>query len=204
MKPKRAAIYSRVSTMDQHPEMQERELAQYVARRNWLLHKIYSDKGVSGAAEKRPGLDALLEDCRRRKIDVVVVWKFDRFGGSLRQLVNALEMFRQLGIAFCSCTEAIDTSLPHGEMLFQIIGAIAQWERSLIAERVRAGLQHARAKGRRLGRPPVRQLTAKEAAELRSERAKSKSPFRMLARKFGVSVWTAHSLCVKRTKIRMH
>ena len=132
MKPKRAAIYSRVSTMDQHPEMQERELAQYVARRNWLLHKIYSDKGVSGAAEKRPGLDALLEDCRRRKIDVVVVWKFDRFGGSLRQLVNALEMFRQLGIAFCSCTEAIDTSLPHGEMLFQIIGAIAQWERSLI------------------------------------------------------------------------
>src|SRR5256885_267006 len=84
---------------------------------------------------------------------------------------------------------AIYTSLPHGEMLFQIIGAIAQWERSLIAERVRAGLQHARARGRTLGRPPVRQLTPKEAAELRSERARSKSPFRILAKKFGVSVW---------------
>jgi DNA invertase Pin-like site-specific DNA recombinase len=82
---------------------------------------------------------------------VVVVWKFDRFARSLKALLNSLELFRKLGIAFVSCTEAIDTSLPHGEMLFQIIGAIAQWERSLIVERVRAGLQHARSRGQRLG-----------------------------------------------------
>jgi DNA invertase Pin-like site-specific DNA recombinase len=193
---KRAAIYTRVSTGDQHPEMQEEELVQYVARRNWTLHKTYSDK-VSGIAEKRPGLDALLDDCRRRKVDVVVVWKFDRFARSLKQLINALELFRQLSIGFVSCTEAIDTSLPHGEMLFQIIGAIAQWERSLIAERVRAGLQHARSLGRQLGRPPCRVLTLEEFAKLRKERVRSKTPFRTLAKKYGVSVFTAHTLCAR-------
>jgi DNA invertase Pin-like site-specific DNA recombinase len=191
---KKVAIYTRVSTTDQHPEMQHEELIRYIRSRNWTLYKAYGDK-ISGAMGKRPGLDALLDDCRRRKIDVVVVWKFDRFARSLKHLVNALELFRQLGIGFVSCTEAIDTSLPHGEMLFQIIGAIAQWERSLIAERVRAGLQHARTKGQRLGRPPLRRLSAKEVAELRSERAKRKSPYRMLAAKYGVSVFTAHKLC---------
>jgi DNA invertase Pin-like site-specific DNA recombinase len=112
MRVPRAAVYTRVSTLDQHPEIQQEELVQYVARRHWTLHKIYTDKGVSGIAEKRPGLDLLLEDCRRRRVDVVVVWKFDRFGRSLKQLVNALELFRKLGISFVSCTEAIDTSLP--------------------------------------------------------------------------------------------
>jgi DNA invertase Pin-like site-specific DNA recombinase len=91
-----------------------------------------------------------------------------------------------------------DTSLPHGEMLFQIIGAIAQWERSLIAERVRAGLQHARSQGRRLGRPPCRVLTPKEIVKLRKERIRSKTPFRTLAEKYGVSVFTAHALCARR------
>jgi DNA invertase Pin-like site-specific DNA recombinase len=130
----------------------------------------------------------------------VVVWKFDRFARSLKQLLNALELFRTLGIAFVSCTEAIDTSLPHGEMLFQIIGAIAQWERSLIVERVRAGLQHARSQGKRLGRPPLRVLTRNDVAELRKERARTKAPFRTLATKYGLSVWTVHKLCVGRRK----
>jgi DNA invertase Pin-like site-specific DNA recombinase len=134
--------------------VQEQELVEYAERRNWIVQKVYCDKGVTGATEKRPALDALLDDCHRRKIDVVLVWKFDRFARSLKQLLNALELFRGLGIGFVSCTEAIDTSLPHGEMIFQIIGAIAQWERSLIAERVRAGLQNARRQGKRLGRPP--------------------------------------------------
>jgi DNA invertase Pin-like site-specific DNA recombinase len=149
--------------------------------------------------EKRPGLDDLLKDCRRRKIDIVVVWKFDRFARSLKQLLNALELFRELGIGFVSCTEAIDTSLPHGEMLFQIIGAIAQWERSLIVERVKAGLQHARSQGRRLGRPPLRTLTPKDVRELRKERVRTKTPFRTLAKKYGISVFTAHTLCVRRS-----
>lgn len=175
--------------------MQEQELREYVARRNWVLYKVYRDQGVSGATERRPALDALLDDCRRRKIDVVVVWKFDRFGRSLKQLLNALELFRKLEIGFVSCTEAIDTSLPHGEMLFQIIGAIAQWERSLIVERVKAGLQHARSQGKRLGRPPLRVLKPKDVAELRKERKRTKAPFRELAAKYGISVFTAHRLC---------
>ena len=195
MEAKRVALYTRVSTNDQHPEMQRRELVEYVKRRGWRLCKEYCDKGVSGTKEHRPALDALLEDCRRSKIDVVVVWKFDRFARSLQQLLHALELFRKLGIGFVSCTEAIDTSLPHGEMLFQIIGAIAQWERSLIVERVRAGLQHARSQGKRLGRPPLRVLNAKDVAALRRERARTKATFRELASKYGVSVFTAHRLC---------
>jgi DNA invertase Pin-like site-specific DNA recombinase len=195
MKAKRAAIYTRVSTTDQHPEMQEQELRDYVASRNWTIHRVYSDKGVSGTVEKRPGLDALMEDCRRRKVDLVIVWKFDRFARSLKQLLNALELFRELGIGFVSCTEAIDTSLPHGEMLFQIIGAIAQWERSLIVERVKAGLQLARQQGKRLGRPSLRELTPGETAKLKKERKRKHVPFRELAKTYGVSVWTAHHLC---------
>jgi DNA invertase Pin-like site-specific DNA recombinase len=195
MKLKRAAIYTRVSTLDQHPEMQEQELRDYVARRNWTLNQVYTDKGVSGAAEKRPGLDAMMNDCRHRKVDVVIVWKFDRFARSLKQLLNALELFRELGIGFVSCTEAIDTSLPHGEMLFQIIGAIAQWERSLIVERVKAGLQHARQQGKKLGRPSLRKLTPVEIAQLRKDRKQKQVPYRELAEKYGVSVFTAHQLC---------
>ena len=195
MKAKKVAIYTRVSTADQHPEMQELELRDYVASRNWTIHRIYCDKGVSGAVEKRPGLDAMMTDCRRRKVDVVIVWKFDRFARSLKQLLNALELFRQLGIGFVSCTEAIDTSLPHGEMLFQIIGAIAQWERSLIVERVKAGLQHARQQGKRLGRPSLLELKPDEVKKLRNERKRNHVPFRELAKKYGVSLWTAHHLC---------
>jgi DNA invertase Pin-like site-specific DNA recombinase len=195
MKTKRVAIYTRVSTTDQHPEMQEEELREYVARRNWTIYRIYCDKGVSGAVAKRPELDAMMNDCRRRKVDIVIVWKFDRFARSLKQLLNALELFRELGIGFVSCTEAIDTSLPHGEMLFQITGAIAQWERSLIVERVKAGLQHARSLGKKLGRPSLRQLNAVEVRQLKNERKKMQVQYRALAKKYGVSVFTAHQLC---------
>lgn len=195
MKDLKVAIYTRVSTTDQNPEMQRDELLEYIRRRGWILYKEYCDKGISGIKESRPALDALLSDCRRRKIDVLVVWRFDRFARSLRQLLSALELFRALKISFVSCTEAIDTSLPQGEMLFQIIGAIAQWERSLIAERVRAGIQHARSKGKRLGRPALKVLSAEEIRELRQERTRTKKPFRKLAAKYGISVFTAHKLC---------
>jgi DNA invertase Pin-like site-specific DNA recombinase len=194
---RKAAIYTRVSSADQHPEMQKQELVNYVKRRGWNLYKEYSDKGVSGAVERRRALDALLADCRQKKIDFVVVWKFDRFARSLKQLLNALELFRTLNIGFVSCTEAIDTSLPHGEMLFQIIGAIAQWERTLIVERVKAGLQYARSQGTRLGRPPLRVLTPREIAKLRKERVRTKAPIRTLATKYKISVWSAHRLCTK-------
>jgi DNA invertase Pin-like site-specific DNA recombinase len=152
----------------------------------------------TGATANRPELDELLKDCRRRSIDIVVVWKFDRFARSLKNLIAGLELCRALGIDFVSVTEAVDTSLPAGEMLFQMIGAVAQFERSLIAQRVRSGLANARANGKILGRPPLRKLTRKEIANLRRQRAHGKVTFRILAKKFGVSVWTAHNLCSRR------
>ena len=197
MKQKRAALYVRVSSDEQHTEMQERALREYVERRTWVLHKIYRDK-CTGATASRPGLDELLKDCRHRSIDVVIVWKFDRFARSLKNLIAGLELCRALGIDFVSVTEAVDTSLPAGEMLFQMIGAVAQFERSLIAERVRSGLANARANGKVLGRPPLRKLTRKETAELRTQRRHGKVTFRILAKNFGVSVWIAHRLCAGR------
>ena len=194
MKQKRAALYVRVSSDEQHTEMQERALREYVERRTWVLHKIYRDK-CTGATASRPGLDELLKDCRHRSIDVVIVWKFDRFARSLKNLIAGLELCRALGIDFVSVTEAVDTSLPAGEMLFQMIGAVAQFERSLIGERVKSGLANARAKGKSLGRPSLRKLSPAETRQLRQERIRRNVPFRILARRFGVSVWTAHRLC---------
>lgn len=193
MKPKRAGLYVRVSTEDQRTDLQERQLKAYVERRGWKLHKIYRDK-ISGATVSRPGLDELLKDCRRRAIDVVVVWKFDRFARSLKTLISGLELCRALGIDFVSVTEAVDTSVPAGEMLFQMIGAVAQFERSLIGERVRAGIDNARKKGIVLGRPALRVLNRKEVGDLRGMRQDGLS-YRSLAERFGVSVWTAHGLC---------
>jgi DNA invertase Pin-like site-specific DNA recombinase len=117
---------------------------------------------------------------------------------TLKNLIAGLELCTALGIDFVSVTEAVDTSLPAGEMLFQMIGAFAQFERSLIAERVRSGLANARANGKMLGRPPLRKLTRGEVADLRKQRAHGKLPFRILAKNFGVSVWTAHRLCAGR------
>jgi DNA invertase Pin-like site-specific DNA recombinase len=124
----------------------------------------------------------------------VLVWKFDRFARSLRQLVSALELFRNFGIGFVSATEAIDTSLPSGELVFQIFGAIAQFERALIGERVKAGLGQARRNGKRIGRPPIRALTTEERIALRKEHRGGKS-LRQLAQAYGVTLWTAYSVC---------
>ena len=194
---KQAAVYVRVSTGEQNTGVQETELKQYARRCGWVVHKVYRDHGVSGTSASRPALDQLMADCRRKKegIDVVLVWKFDRFARSLRQLTAALEEFRSLEISFCSATENIDTSVPHGELVFQILAALAQWERALIGERVAAGVKHARSLGKRLGRPPVRELSAEEVKRLKRERARHHVPFRQLAQRFGVSVWTAYRLC---------
>src|SRR5207237_1758145 len=113
----------------------------------------YVDIGVSGAQRRRPQLDTLIQDARKRRFDVVLVWKFDRFARSVKHLVDSLEEFRALGIDFISYTEGVDTTTPTGQLLFHIVGAVAQFERDLIAKRVRAGIAHARAMGRRIGRP---------------------------------------------------
>src|SRR5213080_564667 len=151
-----AAIYARVSksTGAQSPEMQLRELREFCARRGWNLFGEYVDQ-ASGSRESRPELQRLLGDCRRRRVDAVVVYRYDRFARSLRQLVNALEEFRGLGIDFISLHEGVDTSTPNGRLVFGIFATIAEFERELIRDRVRSGLASARAKGKRLGRPRV-------------------------------------------------
>jgi len=153
---KRAAIYARVSTRNgQNPEMQIDELRAYCKRREWEIAGEFVDSGVSGAKEHRPALDHLLTDCRRRCVDAVVVYRYDRFARSLRQLVNALEEFRALGIDFVSIPEGVDTSTPNGRLVFGIFASIAEFERELIRDRVRSGLASAKARGKRLGRPRV-------------------------------------------------
>lgn len=153
----RAALYARVSTTNhgQDVGMQVRELRQFCEARGWEVVGEYRDEGISGTKEKRPELDRLMAEAHRRKFDVAVVWKFDRFARSVSHLLRALETFNALGVGFVSLSESLDTSTPAGKMVFTVLGAVAELERSLIAERVRAGLRNARAKGTRLGRPCV-------------------------------------------------
>ena len=151
---KRAAIYARVSTHNgQNPEMQVSEIRAYCERRGWEVVGEFVDAGISGAKERRPALDRLLSLCRKRSVDAVIVYRYDRFARSLRQLVNALEEFRVLGIDFISLHEGVDTSTPNGRLVFGIFASIAEFERELIRDRVRSGLAAARARGKRLGRP---------------------------------------------------
>jgi DNA invertase Pin-like site-specific DNA recombinase len=151
-KTQRIAIYARVSTADQNAESQLRDLRQYVTARGMDATE-YVDTGYSGAKQHRPALDRLMDDARKRRIDSVVVWRFDRFARSTKHLLLALEEFRALGVQFMSYQEAIDTTSPLGQALFTIVSAVAQLERDLIRERVRAGLRNARAKGKKFGRP---------------------------------------------------
>src|SRR6516225_4948481 len=152
----RAAIYARVSTTNgQDPEMQLRELREHCERRGWSVAGEYVDIGISGSKEKRPELDRLLAHAKRRKFDAVLVYRYDRFARSLRQLVNALAEFDALGIHSVSLHEGVDTSTPNGRLVFGIFASIAEFERELIRSRVRSGLAAAKAKGKRLGRPKV-------------------------------------------------
>ena len=181
------AIYARVSTMNgQDPEMQLRELREYCQRRGWTAVAEYVDAGISGAKEKRPELDKLLADAHRRLFDSVVVWRFDRFARSVSHLLRALETFRSLGIEFVSLSEQVDTSTPAGKLVFTVLGAVAELERSLITERVRAGIRNARAKGKRLGRP----RSGVDKVEISRLRAQGAS-WRAVGAALGVSAATA-------------
>ena len=149
---KTAALYARVSTLDQNCEVQLEDLRRYTSQRFGRSYE-YIDVGVSGTQRRRPQLDALMKDAHKRVFEVVLVWKFDRFARSLKHLIDSLEEFKALGIDFISYTEGVDTTTPSGQLLFHVVGAVAQFERDLIAERVRAGVAHARAMGKRIGRP---------------------------------------------------
>src|SRR5271169_3404372 len=150
----RVGMYARVSTLiGQSPEMQLAELREYTSRRGWEIYGEYVDLGISGSKESRPELNRLMSDAHRRCFDVVLCWKVDRFGRSLKHLVNALADLDSYGVAFVSLRDNLDLSTPSGRLMFQIIGAMAEFEPSLIRERVRAGLRNAKLKGKTLGRP---------------------------------------------------
>lgn len=162
-----AALYARVSTLDQNCEVQLQDLRRFAGQR-FALYREYIDVGVSGAQRHRPQLDALMKDAHKRLFDVVLVWKFDRFARSLKHLIESLDEFSALGIDFVSYTEGVDTTTPSGQLLFHIVGAVAQFERDLIVERVRAGMAHARAMGKRIGRPRA-EIDVQSVVTLRSQ-----------------------------------
>jgi len=184
----RVGIYARVSTlMGQSPEMQLAELREYASRRGWEIYGEYVDSGISGSKESRPELNRLMSDVHLRRFDVVLCWKVDRFGRSLKHLVNALADLDSYGVAFVSLRDNLDLSTPSGRLMFQIIGAMAEFERSLIQERVRAGLRNAKLKGKTLGRPPLA-VDHDRIARLRA----SGASIREIAAQLEVSTATVH------------
>ncbi len=152
---KRAALYMRVSTLDQHPESQLHDLRGLAAQRGYEIVEEYVDHGISGTRVRRPGLDRLMADARHGRFDVVLVWACDRLARSVKHFVDTLAEFDHLGVAFLSFREQIDTAGPLGRAILIIVGAIAELERALIVERVRAGMRRARLEGRRIGRQPL-------------------------------------------------
>ena len=172
------ALYARVSTLDQNCDVQLEDLRRHASKRFARCYE-YTDAGVSGTQRHRPQLDALMRDARKRVFDVVLVWKFDRFARSLKHLIDSLDEFNALGIHFISLTEGVDTTTSAG----QLLGAVAQFERDLIAERVRAGMAHARAMGKHIGRPRA----AVDTAAVRALRSDGKS-LRAIATTLGIPV----------------
>lgn len=195
----RVAVYARVSTSNsgQDPTMQTRELEEYCQHRGWDIAGVYVDVGVSGAKDSRPELNRLMADAHQRRFNAVLVWKLDRFGRSLRHLVNALAEFEALGVAFISLKDNLDLSTPAGRLMFQIIGAMAEFERSLIVERVKAGMRNARAKGKRIGRPPRIHLSPEMRKTIAEAYRNHQGSLRQLAAMFGTSVGTVQR-CVGR------
>src|SRR5580704_8335540 len=193
----KAAVYARVSTNNgQNPEMQLEELRAYCQRRGWEIAGEYVDTGISGSREHRPALDRLLAGCRKRSVDAVVVYRYDRFARSLRQLVNALEEFRALAIEFISLHEGVDTSTPNGRLVFGIFASIAEFERELIRDRVKSGIAAARSKGKKLGRPRV----SLDLARIAALRASGRS-WPQIAKALGLSVGTVYQAAARLSKI---
>jgi putative DNA-invertase from lambdoid prophage Rac len=185
----RVAIYGRISSANhgQDVTLQTRELRQFAEARGWTVAREYTDLGVSGSKDSRPALNRLMIDAKRRQFDIVLCWKLDRFGRSLRHLVNALAELEAVGVAFVSLTDSLDLSTPAGRLMFQVIAAMGEFERELIRERVRAGLRNARAKGRTLGRP----RSSVDAVRVGHLRAQGRS-VREIAKELGYSRSLVH------------
>ena len=191
-KPKRAAIYVRVSTIDQGTGRQEAELKEYVESRGWS-YKIYKDRGHSGAKDDRPALNNLVHDIVRRKADVVVVWALDRLARSLKQLLNIAEYCNRVGADLIVLKQNVDTTLPAGRLTFQVLGAVAEFERELLRERVKSGMAQARRSGKHVGRPPLRKFHAEDIERMRHLRVMGTS-IRKLATDFKTTQWMAARL----------
>jgi DNA invertase Pin-like site-specific DNA recombinase len=179
---KRAAVYVRVSTVDQHPETQLGEVRGFAAQRGFHIVREYTDHGFSGAKARRPALDELMEDARRHKFDVLIVWSIDRLARSTKHLLQTLDELNGLGIQFLSQQEAIDTEGPLGRAIVVIVSAMAELERCVIIERVRAGMRRAKLEGRRIGRAPLDIDREQLARDRRSGMSLSQ-----VARKHGIS-----------------
>lgn len=191
----RVALYARVSTVaGQNPEMQLVELREYAARRGWHVVEEYVDHGVSGAKESRPALNRLMNDARQRKFEIIAVWRIDRYGRSLRHLVNSLGDLESVGVSFVSLRDSIDLKSASGRLMAQLLGAMAEFERSLIKERVAAGIRNARNKGKRLGRPPL-VLDSNRIDRLRA----SGASLRAISIQLGISLGSVHRALQERS-----
>ena len=191
MKPEKVAIYGRVSTHDkgQDVELQLSDLRAYVGSRGWETFKEYLDVGQSGSKEQRLAFSQLMEDARKRKVDIVLVWRLDRFGRSLKHLIVSLDELKNLGLGFVSFKENLDFTTPTGRLMFHLLGAFSEFERELIRERVKAGVAHARSKGKRLGRRPL--IDQKLLRTVRDRREKGLS-IRSISKELGVSKSLVH------------
>ena len=189
---RRAALYLRVSTDRQSTDNQERELREIAARTGWDIVEVYCDHGISGAKgrDKRPAYDALLRDATRRRFDVVMAWSVDRLGRSLQDLVGLLSELHGLGIDLFLHQQGLDTTTPSGKAMYGMTGVFAEFERSMIRERVNAGLARARAQGKTLGRP---KLATRTEAAIRAALGEGKS-IRNVAAACKSSVGTVHRI----------
>lgn len=183
----RVALYARVSTLNgQNPEMQLAELREYAQRRGWIVTSEYVDLGVSGSKESRPELNRMLKDAHARTIDAVLCWKLDRLGRSLKHLVTTIEDLTAYGVAFVSLRDNLDLSTPSGRLMMHLLGAMAEFERELIRERVSAGIHAARKRGVRIGRPKT-YISPEKVQALRD----TGTPWRQIAKRLGVGTGTA-------------
>ena len=183
------ALYCRVSTADQTTENQVLELKKVADKMGWTVTDTFTDV-ISGAKNKRPGLDALMKGVTRKDFDVVMCWDVSRLGRSLPHLVTLLEEFHSKKVDLYLHVQGIDTTTPSGKAMFQMMGVFAEFERSLIQERIKAGLDRARSQGKRLGRPPVPPIQIQKIKRLRNEGL----PYRKIAKRTGLSVCTVHRL----------
>jgi DNA invertase Pin-like site-specific DNA recombinase len=195
----RAGLYARVSTEDrgQNPETQLRPLREYAERRGFVVVGEFVDH-ASGTTETRPQYQKLLEVVRKRGLDLVLVWRYDRFARSTRALVNALGEFKAREVAFISYQENVDTTTPQGELVFGMMANLAQFESALIGERVKAGMARAKAQGKRTSRPPIPEVTRKKIAELHSQGISIKR----IAKELGIAYGTAWNYVKRVNAIR--